>query len=142
MSSSAVRYIRLEETGPLPTLDDFRPFRAVVVIDTQVSVARQSDISAWLVSSGCLYMMAWGIDCSSWDDSVDMANIEQFDFGDVPDDRFVMTSWHENEELPEVLWFAKHAARHPQVEIANVLLLHISDMDGELVLRDGYDVAT
>ena len=71
-------------------------------------------------------MMAWGAGCSAWDDAVDMANLERFDFGDVPDDQFVITTWHRNEPLQEVFRYSKHQAEHPMVQLDQTLILHIS----------------
>jgi hypothetical protein len=71
-------------------------------------------------------MMAWGAGCSSWDDSVAMANIEAFNFGDIPRDRFVMTTWHLDEPLDKVFWYSKNLAVHHAVEIQRTVLLHIS----------------
>jgi hypothetical protein len=42
-------------------------------------------------------MMAWGRECSSWDDSVDWANIDKFGDSPIPDDECVVTTWHEDE---------------------------------------------
>ncbi len=70
-------------------------------------------------------MMAWGPSCSSWDDSVDYANLEDFEWKDIPDDRFVMTTWHDKEPLVEALGFAKFAAEHPNVELTRCLLIDI-----------------
>ena len=74
-------------------------------------------------------MMAWGKDCESWDDSVDWVNIEAFDFGEIPDNEFVMTSWHEDEPLEEVFQFAKEMAHHPTVKLDNIVILHIGADD-------------
>ena len=74
-------------------------------------------------------MMAWGDECESWDDSVDMANLETFDFGDVPDEEEVMTTWHESEPLEDVFRFAKASAHHPTVKLNNVLILHVGADD-------------
>src|SRR6185436_16250294 len=98
----------------------------------------QSTVSAWIVSSGCLYMMAWGIECSSWDDSVDTANLEAFKFGDVPQDRFVMTTWHADEPLAEVLWFSKNHAVHPTVELQHTVLVHVSAQSKEREMLAAY----
>ena len=54
--------------------------------------------------------MAWGVDCSLWDDSVDHADLERFGYSDIPEDEFVMTTWHEGDTLEEVFWFARHVA--------------------------------
>ena len=60
-----------------------------------------------------------------------IANLELFDYADIPDDKFVMTTWHANEPLADAFWFSKHNAFHDTVEIANTLLVHISASNKE-----------
>ena len=129
----ALTYLQLRPESPLPLQDvsGLSPFRAVVVIQDPVTEKWQFEVSAWLVQVGCLYMMAWGSECSSWDDSVDVANLEQFHYEEVPEAKFVMTTWHENEPLKEVFWFSKNNAFHPVVEIKNTLILDISNTSHE-----------
>jgi len=115
--------------------------RVVVIADLEASPEWQALASTWLVRSGCLYMMAWGCGCSSWDDSVDIANLEEFGFGEIPEDRFVMTTWHTEEPLSEVFWFAKHNAFHPTVELERTLLLHVAAQDREHELLASYAAA-
>lgn len=86
-------------------------------------------------------MMAWGNECSLWDDSVDMANIENFEFKEIPENSFVMTTWHTNESLAEVFWFAKHNAFHSTVKLNYTLLLHISAYNREDNLMRSYITA-
>ena len=76
-------------------------------------------------------MMAWGVECSSWDDSVDHANLEKFGFAEIPDDHFVMTTWHDREPVTEVFWFAKHNAYHPTKMLERTAILHIADRENE-----------
>jgi hypothetical protein len=59
----------------------------------------------------------------------DCANLEVFDFGDIPNSEFVMTTWHENESLQEDFWFAKEAAHHPTVKLDNILVLQGSPFE-------------
>ena len=110
----------------MPDITRLKPYKSIVVIESPVSQEWQWAVSQWLVETGCLYMMAWGEGCSTWDDSVDMANLEAFDFGDTPEKDFVMTTWHESEPLEEVFRFAKTFAIHSEVELANTLILHIA----------------
>ncbi len=123
------RYVRAQDGDPLPDVGNLKPFKAIVVIENRPSLEWQNQASDWLVESGCLYMMAWGEDCTSWDDSVDWSNIAMFDFGDIPAEEFVMTSWHDSEPLKEVFWFAKECALHPTVKLNNVLILHVGADD-------------
>lgn len=126
-----IKYLQLEPESKLPDISGLKPFQSVVVIEENVSSEWQSLVSTWLVKSGCLYMMAWGKECSTWDDSVDYANIAEFNYGDIPEDKFVMTTWHEDEPLKEVFWFAKNNAFHSVVELPNILILHISSYNKE-----------
>jgi len=123
-SISEVVYLCLNPESELPKLS-LGSFRALVMIESEVSALWQNTVSNWLVRSGCLQMMAWGLGCSSWDDSVDWANISQFAHGDTPDESFVLTSWHEDQSLQEVMHFCKHFADHPFAELRSTLLLHI-----------------
>lgn len=127
--SDPVEYFRIVEGDPLPDVGAYAPFRAVVVSGAPYSQEWQTAVSAWLAASGCLYMMAWGEDCSSWDDSVDWANIDQFDYGEIPDEQFVMTTWHERQPLDEVFWEAQFAADHGDVLLGHTLILDISASD-------------
>jgi hypothetical protein len=77
------------------------------------------------------YMCAWGTDCSEWDTSVDMANIEAHGYEEIPEDRFVMTTWHENEPLTDAFRFAKNDAHHPAVALHNTLLVHVAQVGRE-----------
>lgn len=67
-----MEYLQLQANSEPPDISKHSPFRAVLILEKSVSNEWQQQVSQWLVSSGCLYMMAWGINCSSWDDSVDI----------------------------------------------------------------------
>jgi hypothetical protein len=126
-----MRYLRVQPNGELKAYDGPRPFRAVVIVEEPVSPEWQFAASKWLVEAGCLYMLAWGRDCSSWDDSVDLANLQAFDFGDIPPNEFVMTTWHEEDSLAEVFQFAKQHATpmSPEVAIVDTLIFHVGSID-------------
>ena len=124
-------YIHLLPESSLPKFDNIPPFIAVVVIRSEVSNDWRNEVSDWLVESGCLHMMAWGHECSKWDDSVDWALLEKFDYKDFPDQEYVMTSWHDDESLDFVFWFAKDSAVHPSVELNNMLILDVGPVARE-----------
>ena len=136
--SEPVAYLHLKPGGDLPEQAVSEPVRMVVVVEAQVSPEWQSAVSNWIVRSSCLYMMAWGVECCSWDDSVDMANLEEFEFGDIPEDRFVMTTWHADEPLAEVFWFSKTSAVHPTVDVRHTVLHHIAAESKEHELLAAY----
>jgi hypothetical protein len=130
-------YFRIWEGQPLPAIDTFRPFKCVVIIQSPPSPEWQAAVSDWLVASGCLFMMAWGEGCSSWDDSVDYANLEAWNWGEIPEHSFVMTTWHDDEPLSEVLGFARVAAHQGHVDTPICLLIDIgAETRREQMLRD------
>lgn len=122
----APEYVHLRPGDPPPSLDDAAPFKAVVVVDADVTPEWQGQVSDWLVRSGCRYMMAWGRKCTEWDDSVDEANLARFDFGEIPEDDFVMTTWHDDEPVEEAFWFSQFCAMHPSLELEKTYIVHIS----------------
>lgn len=109
-----------------------------MVLQQPVSHEWRALVSAWLVRSGCLYMLAWGQDCSAWDDSVDWANVEAFEPAEIPDDQFVMTTWHDDQPLAEVFWFAEHCAHHPTVPLNVTLIVHVASEDHQAPLVEAY----
>lgn len=107
-------YLHLEPESTLPEITN-EPTRMVVIVAAEVSPEWHVLDSDRIVRSGCLYMMAWGVDCSSWDDSVDWANIDRYDDGPIPEDGFVVTTWHSDEPLEEVFWYSKKVAVDPVI---------------------------
>lgn len=120
-----MKYIQIQEDSDLPIVSKYAPFKAVVVVEDDVSDAWQKKVSAWIVESGCYYMMAWGKQCSSWDTSIDLANIEQF-VDEIPVDSFVTTTWHDDEPLNEVFWFCKYTAFSDYHDFKNSVVIHVS----------------
>lgn len=133
-----VEYLQLIPERNLPEWRLPGPFRAVLIAEAAVTPAWQDTVSEWLVGAGCLYMLAWGKNCSSWDDAVDYANCKAFAFMDIPPDKFVMTTWHDGKPLSEVFRAAKTIAHHPVVEVARTVLIHVSPVDQSAHLLDAY----
>jgi hypothetical protein len=119
------RYLHLRPEDPLPVLIA-SPYRTVIIADVAVSDDWLSRVAEWIVAIGSLYVVAWGVDCEKWHDGVDWAILELFEFGDIPNDHFVMTTWHSDEPLSEALWYAGHCAIHPDVELSETILLHVT----------------
>jgi len=102
------------------------PYRAVIIADQVVGDAWLNRVAEWIVAIGCLYVVAWGVECEKWHDAVDWAILDVFEFGDIPDDRFVMTTWHSDEPISEAFWFAGHCAIHPDIELTETIILHVA----------------
>lgn len=132
------RHLRPGQTPPADI--ERAPYRAVVIIEADVTDHWRAVVSEWLIRSGCLYMLAWGVDCSLWDDSVDEANLSVCG-GSIPDEKFAYTTWHDSEPLEDVFWFAEHGAWHPDVDIQSTVLLHVAVEPRQRELMDAYAAA-
>jgi len=115
MQNKSLKYLHLLPDAALPDLGGLHRFKAVLIIESEASQMWQWDVSRWLVSSGCRYLLAWGTECDTWDDAVDEANLERFDYGDIPEEEIV-------------IWFAKNRAKHPVLELAETVLIHVGDV--------------
>ena len=123
---ASVEYTHLAPGTEPPRLTGNAPFKAVVLVEAEVAPHWREAVSDWLVQSNCRYMMAWGHRCSDWDDSVDLAALAHHAPGEIPDDEYVMTTWHENETMREVFWFCQHFAAYPYIDLINTLIVHIA----------------
>ncbi len=127
MQKPSIRYLHLTPDSGLPALEGLQHFKAVLVVEAEVAEMTMWETSRALVASGCKYALAWGTDCESWHDAIDDAYLEATNYEDVPDQQRVIATWHEDEELSEVFWFASHRAVHPAHELRDILILHIAD---------------
>ncbi|WP_299774942.1 hypothetical protein [uncultured Tateyamaria sp.] len=103
-----LHYLHVPTDTPVIFPLELDVFRCLLILDRTVSDEFQWELSKQLVAEGCLYAMAWGENCSSWDDSIDDANILEFVDHQIPAKRYVMTTWHPNETLEEALRYAKY----------------------------------
>ena len=127
-----MQYFQLGETGDLPAVGQFAPFKAVVAVEQELSQSRREDISKWLVESGGLYVMLTGVDCEAWRQSIRQANLDKVDLDEMQPEQFVMITMHGREKLRGVFWHAKKHARHTHVQIDNILVIHIGDTNRSL----------
>lgn len=135
-----MNYLHLSPDQAPPELS-CGPLRALIVSEIEVTQDWRNRIAEWLLKSGCLYVVAWGVECEDWHDTVDWSNLEEFDFGDIPDDRFVMTTWHTDEPLSEAMWFAGQCAFHPDIELGDTLILHVAKGAREAEMLEAYSVS-
>ena len=87
-------------------------------------------ISDWLVSTGCRYAVCAGEKCSEWHDAVDSAYISSDPNYSPPESRFIMTSWHTNETLEEIIWFWLMCTDYDDNMFENYLLLVVGEQEG------------
>jgi hypothetical protein len=126
MQKKILTYLQLPPDSALPSLDHLAPFLAILLLEEETPELWQAETARWLVASGCRYLLAWGKDCEAWQEAVDEASLEAFDYEEVPEESRVITTRHEDEEREEVFWFAKHRAAHPSHSFKATVILDIS----------------
>lgn len=127
-----MEYIQLSEHGALPGIANLAPFKAVLAVEDSVSHKRQHEIADWLVAMGGMYVIICGSDCESWQESIRRANLEQVPLEVMQPRQFVMITIHLHEKLRSVFRHARKYARHTDLEIDNLLTIHIANQNREL----------
>jgi len=119
-------FLRLEPPYDTPIPHFASAFVTVLLAcDPTITPNKQAEISAELVQRDCRYVLAWGHNATSWDDSVDMAFISTDADFNPPSDRHVMTTWHDNDTIADVIWFAIHNTNFNSHDFRDYLALMI-----------------
>ena len=121
-----MNYIQLTENNEIPDISGFSPFKALVVINSEVSKSRQRQISDWLVEMGGLCLIICGAHSESWVKSIRQSNLDQVDIHSMQAEQFVMITDLHNERLQSVFWHAKKYAKHTHVKLCETVVIHIS----------------
>jgi len=96
----------------------------------RTTLAEKSEVATSLLLSSCNYILCAGIECEEWHDICDGIIVGDGDQTEEKDDGFVMTTWHTNETLREVIEFF--------VDISNIysyqkhLVLIVGDTEPEI----------
>lgn len=136
-----IRYLHLDTANAVPPVQAHQPFKAVVIGDRPTAPDLRTAMCAWLNAAGCLYLMAWGTDARAWQEGVNLANLQAWDFGTIPDNRLIISTAHEQEELSEVFWFAKYTAMHPCATLDDVWLVHCAAAGRQTEIVELYEEA-
>jgi hypothetical protein len=136
-----VVYYHITPETNLPDITEMKPFLAVLVIELHPATEWRESVSKWLVNSGCQYLMSWGEDRAAWEEAVDLANIAQFNSGEIPNDEMVLTVEH-GDDAPELFFReVKTTATQDCIDFDNTLIIHISKLDKEEELLSLYSNA-
>lgn len=132
-------YLRIEPDADIPDLSQLAPFKVMVILEAGSSTEWREILSERLVAAGCRYMMAWGKECEEFHDIVDTTSLERHNY-DVPDDAFIMTTWHADESLKDLFWYCQFFAEcsADEVELRDALLIHVALIDREAEYRELY----
>lgn len=109
----------------LPEAFAGRPYVcALFVNDPAVTAAERAILSADLVRTGCRSALCAGHDGSLWDDAIDVAHLESVNH-QVTDENLVMTTWHDDEPLADVVFHALFQTHDQPHEFRDRLFLSV-----------------
>jgi hypothetical protein len=73
----------------------------LVIASPLVSLGQRDGITSGIVNSRCQYALTFGHDCEIWHDIIDETCV-----GDgAGEERFIMTTWHDDEPIEDVIDF-------------------------------------
>lgn len=118
-------YLQLRPDTELPELGQSTPSMVILVSEAPCDEMWRWEVARLLAASGCRYLLAWGEDCQAWHDAVDDAVDEATGYEEPSDEQRLISTWHDDEDLDEVFWFARHRASHP-ARLSRTLIVHIA----------------
>ena len=98
--------------------------------DPTISNDEQNNISDDLIAANCRYAVCAGYDCSSSDDSIDWAYISTDENYDPPDETMVMTTWHDDETVNDIMFFGLNNTNFDDHDFKRYLVLFIGHKNG------------
>ncbi len=99
----------------------------IAVYDNRVTNDNRNKISAALIEQGCRYGVCTGFECSLWDDALDWAYLATDPDYNPPRDRFVMTTWHEDEPLEDTIYYFLKLTVFDNFKPRNFVVLMLGD---------------
>lgn len=129
---SSMKYYWLNETGGLPDLSQYAPFKSLLSVDMPVNLERQEQISGWLINAGAMHVTIRGENCLSWKDSLRQANLDQVSIDDMQPEQFVMITTHAFEGLRSVFKQLKKHARHTHVDLNFTVIVHLAEENADV----------
>jgi len=100
-----IQYLQIQRPYSFASPFKEAEFAALIYAAAQ-NIAReeQEALSDQIVASGCRYAVCAGHNCESWHDSIDLADVKR-NGGEVRDNNIVMTTWHDDESLEDIVFF-------------------------------------
>lgn len=132
-------YIAITPDEPLPEIEKV-PTKALVIIGESTSLEWRKLASQWLVDLGCLTVSTWGFDCEAWHDQVDWQLLEEFEYSEIPESRFILSAWHDHDTIEDAMWFVAHSAFHPSEAMERTLIVDVTGTSREALIMAQFGV--
>jgi hypothetical protein len=114
---------------PIPSLALGPEFKCVIWTTCEMGADWRMRVAERLIADRVRYVQAGGLQGTLWDDAVDYAYMATDPQFNPPDETFVMTTWHDDKSLADVLWFSFHTAAFDDLWWNHLLVLWIGPLD-------------
>jgi hypothetical protein len=122
--SKIISIVTIQKPSDTSSIEVKTPFACLLYSNQEkVSSNEMESIANWLVNSGCRYAVCAGLKCSEWHDTIDTADTIR----DPHIQNLIMTTWHKNETVEDVVWFWLNLTDFEDIAFENYLALLISD---------------
>lgn len=120
-----VRFISL--SPPYNFLSPFNnePFVLLLITGEAVTGDERLELCDQIVSSGCRYVCCFGHECELGHDTIDESYIATDPNYDPPEDTLIMTTWHDDEPLIDVMHFMIRCTSIDEDEPSHFLVVSI-----------------
>ena len=98
--------------------------------DPSILNEEQNSISDELIAVNCRYAVCAGINCESLHDAIDWAYIFSSKNFSPSTETMVMTTWHENESIDDIIYFGLNCTNFDHHNFRKYLILFIGIKDG------------
>jgi hypothetical protein len=127
--------VNLQQDEPFQSPCPGEEFAALIAVyENGVTNDSRNAISHALIEQGCRYGVCFGFECSLWDDAIDWAFIATDPDYSPPDERFVMTSWHEGESLEATIFYLIKLTTFDDFKPRNFVVLMLGEGSEEKII--------
>ena len=119
-----ISIVTIQKPSDTSSIEVKTPFACLLYSNQKkVSSDEMGLVANWLVNSGCRYAVCAGLKCEEWHDTIDTADTIR----DLNTQNLIMTTWHKNETVEDVVWFWLNLTDFEDIAFENYLVLLVGD---------------
>ena len=119
-----ISIVTIQKPSDTSSIEVKTPFACLLYSNQEKASSDEIEsVANWLVNSGCRYAVCAGVKCEEWHDTIDTADTIR----DPNTQNLIMTTWHKNETVEDVVWFWLNLTDFEDIAFENYLALLIGD---------------
>ena len=119
-----ISIVTIQKPSDTSSIEVKTPFACLLYSNQEKASSDEIEsVANWLVNSGCRYVVCAGVKCEEWHDTIDTADTIR----DPNTQNLIMTTWHKNETVEDVVWFWLNLTDFENIAFENYLALLIGN---------------